>query len=150
MDEILDASGLEVFCAGRCSGYYVEGTAVQILEGGDGVLGILVVARADDYDVGTSLERLVDTFLDGSEAQVVYHLVTGSSQEVARELGTGLTHSQIADGEHEGNGHLLGLLGSEAQRLEVGSQTGRLEGCNLALLGTAAATGSRLLALALL
>ena len=121
MDEILDASGFEVLCASGCSGYNVEGTTVQVLESRDGILSVLVIARTDDNDIGTSLQCLVNTFLDSGEAQVVNYLVAGSCQEVARELGTGLTHCQIADGKHEGNGYLLGLLGSEAQSLEVGT-----------------------------
>ncbi len=82
MDEVLDACGLQVVHAGGSTGYDKHGAAVEILEGGDGILSILVVAGADDHDVGLGFKGSVDTFFDGLEAEVVDDLVTGAGQEV--------------------------------------------------------------------
>ena len=82
MNEVLDACCLEVFRASRCACHNVEGAAVQILEGRDGVLSVLVVARADNNDVGTSSKGCVNAFLYGLEAEVVDDLITGGGQEV--------------------------------------------------------------------
>ena len=123
MDVVLDAGGLEVLHAGRRTSHDEHRTAIQILEGRDSVLRVLIIRRTDHHDVGTGSEGSVDTFLYGLEAEVINHLVTGTSQEVARELGTGLTHGQVTDGQHEGHRHLRGLLSCQAESLEVRSHT---------------------------
>ena len=44
MDEILYASSLEILHASRGTGHHKHGAAIQVLEGRDGVLSILIVA----------------------------------------------------------------------------------------------------------
>ena len=137
MDVVLDAGGLEVFHAGGGTGYDEHGAAIEILEGGDGILGILIVAGADHHDISLSLQSSINTLLDRLEAEVVDDLVSGACQEVAGELCACLTHGEVAYGEHEGYGHLGGLLSGEAQGLEVGSQTRGLQFLEWSLLITA-------------
>jgi len=89
---VLDAGSLQVFHAGRGTSHDEHGTAVKILESGDGVLCVLIVRRADDDYVGLGFEGGIYAFLYGLEAEVVNDLPACRGQEVARELGTGLTH----------------------------------------------------------
>ena len=122
MDEVLDAGSLEVLAASGSACDDEDGLGVGSLEGIVGrntVFGILVVAGAEHHDVGTGLDSSLNTFLNGGEAEVVNDLVTGSGEEVATELGTSLTHGQVADGQHEGHGLLFCFLRSEAQCFEV-------------------------------
>ena len=143
MDVVLDTSCLEVFHAGRGTSHHEHGASVEILECRNSVFCILVVGRADYNDVGTSLESCVNTFLHCGKAEIVNHLVAGASQEVARELGTCLTHSQITDGEHERSWN-LGLLCMDAQVFEVGSQTSAFELLVRSLAGVATVAAASL------
>ena len=69
MDEVLDAGSLQVVHAGRSTSYNKHRTAIEILEGRDGIFGILIIAGADNHDVGLSLEGSINTFFDGLEAE---------------------------------------------------------------------------------
>ena len=119
VNKVLDASGLKILHASRSTSNNKHGATIQVLKCRDSVLSILIVRRADHYDIGLSLERRINTLFYGLEAEVVNHLITGTSQEVARELCTGLTHGQIADGQHKGCRN-LGLFGMDAEILKVG------------------------------
>ena len=65
------------------------------------MFSIFVIAWAENYDVGISLHSSFHTFFYGCETEVVNHFISGTSQEVARELSTSLTHSQVTDSQHE-------------------------------------------------
>ena len=121
MDVVLDAGSLQILHASRSTGYDEHRTAIQILEGRDSILGILIVARTDDHDIGLGLESGINAFLNGLETEVIDYLVTSTSQEVARELGTSLTHGEVTDGEHEGCRN-LGLFSMDTEILEIGSE----------------------------
>ena len=124
MYEVLYTGSLQLVHACGSTGNDEEGTVVEILEGGDGVGGILVVARTENHYVGSSLQGCVNTLLHCVETEVVDNLVSCTSEEVRAKLGASLTPCQVTDGEHECCGHLAAFLGGDAQILEVGSQTG--------------------------
>ena len=125
MYEVLYTGSLQLVHACGSTGNDEEGTVVEILEGGDGIGGILVVARTENHYVGSSLQGCVNTLLHCVETEVVDNLVSCTSEEVRAKLSASLTPCQVTDGEHECCGHLAAFLGGDAQILEVGSQTGR-------------------------
>ena len=101
MDEVFDACCLQVFHASRSTCYDEHSTAVQCLECRNCMFSIFVVAWTDNHDVGISLHSSFYTFFYGCETEVVDYFISGTSQEVARELSTSLTHSQVTDSKHE-------------------------------------------------
>jgi hypothetical protein len=83
VDEVLDTCGLEFLHASGSTSYDEHGATIHSLEGGHGILGILVVARAEHHDVGLGSHSSLDTLLYGSESEVVNHLIACTSEEVA-------------------------------------------------------------------
>ena len=71
MNKVLDACCLEVFCASGGASYNVESATVQILEGGDCIFGIFVIAGTNDNDVSACGECCVNAFFHCLEAEVV-------------------------------------------------------------------------------
>ena len=123
MNEILDACSLQVLRASWSTCHHKHGTVVEILECRDGIFSILVVRRANHHDVCSSSQGSIHTFFHCLEAQVVNHLVACSSEEVARELSTSLTHSQVTDGEHECHWLLLSSFCFQTECLELACHT---------------------------
>ena len=124
MNEVVDADSFEVVHAGRSTGNDKFCAAVEIFEGCGSEFGIFVVARAEDNDVGSGCESGVDAFFHGLEAVVVDNLITGTAEEVARELGAGQTHGEIADREHEHFRTFFGMFGCKAESFEGTGRTG--------------------------
>ena len=83
MDEILNTSGLQVFCTSWSTSYNKHGATIEVLEGRDSILSILIVTGTNNHDVSTSLEGGINTFLYSLEAQIVDNLIACSSEEVA-------------------------------------------------------------------
>lgn len=78
-------------------------------------------------DVGFCCRGGVDTGLYRIETEVVDDFVSGTAEEVARELRPGQSHGQVADGQHEYLGPFARFLGSQTQGFEVGSSTHGLQ-----------------------
>ena len=83
VDEVLDACSLQFLHACGSTGYDEHGATIECLEGGDGMLSIFVVARAENHDVGLGSHSSLNTLLNGSEAEVVDYLIACASEEVA-------------------------------------------------------------------
>ena len=83
MDEVLNACSFQVVHASGSAGNDEHGAAIHGLEGGHGILGVLVVAGAEHHDVGLGSHSGLYTLLYGSEAEVVDYLIACASEEVA-------------------------------------------------------------------
>ena len=123
MDEILDACALELLAACGCACNHEEGFSCELFIGRNCILCVFVVARTYNHDVRFGLYGGLDAFVYCCEAQIVDNLVTGNSEEVARELCSCLTHRKVSDGQHEGFGTAAALLDLHAQCLELLGQT---------------------------
>ena len=87
VDELVDAKalvGLDHLFGESCEddGFHF---ALQKVTSGLGDFCIFVVGRAENHDVGFSIERGFYAFLGGSEAVVVDNLIAGDTEEVGGE-----------------------------------------------------------------
>ena len=119
MDEVFDTGGLEVVHTSGSSGNYEESTAVEFLESLGSESSILIVGRAEHYNVSLLLDGSVDTLLNSIESDIVDDFITGATEEVGRELSTSETHSEVADSEHEHLGTVSGTFSSETEVFEL-------------------------------
>ena len=85
--------------------------------------GVLVIGGAQYDNVGFLFESGIDTLLHGVKSEVVNDFVSGASEEIAGELSTSQTHSQVAYSEHEYLGTVGSGFGSQTELLEIGSCT---------------------------
>ena len=113
MDVVLDTGLLQVFHAGGSTGHHEDCAVCQVLVGCGSKLGIFVIRRAQHDDVCAGLQACIHTLFHGLETVVVDYLVTCASEEVAAELRTCQTHSQVADGQHKDLRLLAALLGAQ-------------------------------------
>ena len=83
MYEIFNAGSLQLVAACRCTCNHEQRLARQLFVCGDGILGILLVARTDNHHVGLSLQCGLDALVNRGKSQVVYYLVAGNAEEIA-------------------------------------------------------------------
>ena len=74
MDEVLNACSFQVVHASGSAGNDEHGAAIHGLEGGYGILGVLVVAGAEHHNIGLGSHGGLYTLFYGSEAEVVLPL----------------------------------------------------------------------------
>ena len=86
MNKVLNACCFEVFCASGSTCYDVESATVQILEGRDGILCVLIIAGANDNDVGTCGEGCINAFLNRLEAEVVDDLIASGGVSCKEDI----------------------------------------------------------------
>jgi hypothetical protein len=100
VDEIRYAQGFEFFAACGITGDNQDFFAfVQCGVSFGSQLSVFFVAGTQHYDVCLGGTCSFETFLYGFESQIVDDFVTRTGKKVARELGSGQSHIQIADGQ---------------------------------------------------
>ena len=131
MDKVLDTDSLQFFHVGRSTGYDKYGTAIQSLEGRNSIFCIFIVT---EHNTTMSALAAIAASIPAShcgETKVVNHLISGTSQEVARELSTCLTHSQVTDSQHKCFRTLTGSFRFETQRFKFTGSTVEIQCLNI-------------------
>src|SRR5690554_4792568 len=94
-------------------------SSFQQIESLGSILHILIIARTEYNHIGTGITGSGNTLLHSRETVVVDNPVSGTREEVARELRTGQTHRQVSDSEHKDLRSLATFFGSQSERIEL-------------------------------